>query len=146
MRREIWTTVVLIAMLIGFVSCALSARIYNLDNGEVVIATFKYSGTGRGSVKATLPSGEVCKGEYVTVAGGTTGWGSVFPTVYGPGGSASASSIGYGTSIENKQKGTAIVIGNRGTVVECEYVTSAFSAQGYGACRDNKGNRYKLMF
>jgi hypothetical protein len=73
-------------------------------------------------------------------------WGSVFATVYGPAGSATATDTGYSGSIENKQKGSAIVTGNQGTVVECEYVTSAFGAQGYGACKDNKGNRYKLMF
>lgn len=145
-ERSIIAAALAILLTTAGLGCALTARVYNLDTGQVITATFMYSGSGRGSVEFVLPSGEVCKGEYVTVAGGTTSWGSVFATVYGPGGSATATGTGYGRSIENMQKGTAIAIGNRGAVIECEYVTSAYGAQGYGACKDNKGNRYKLMF
>jgi hypothetical protein len=149
MRREICINAAAVTILVAtlvLVGCALKARIYNLDTGQVLVATFNYSGSGKGPIEITLPSGEVCKGEYLTVAGGSMAWGSVFATVYGPAGSATATDTGYSGSIENKQKGSAIVTGNQGTVVECEYVTTAAGAEGYGACKDNKGNRYKLMF
>jgi hypothetical protein len=124
----------------------LGARVYNLDSGEVLEATFRYTGSGKGPVEFTLPSGVSCSGEYVTVAGGSTGWGSVFASVYGPGGAATGTATALGGSIENKQRGSAVATCPGGRVFECEYVTSAWSAQGYGACKDNLGQKYRLMF
>jgi hypothetical protein len=102
MRREICISAAAVTILVAtlvLIGCALKARIYNLDTGQVLVATFKYSGSGKGPIEITLPSGEVCKGEYVTVAGGSTAWGSVFATVYGPAGYATAAGIGYSGSI-----------------------------------------------
>jgi hypothetical protein len=127
-------------------NCSLNGRLYNLSTGEQLTAKFTYSGSGRGQIQLTSPGGESFNGEYVTVAGGSMAWGTIFSSVYTPGGSAFGSASAVGGSIENMQKGSAIVTGNKGTVIQCEYVTSAYSAQGYGACQDNKGNHYKLMF
>jgi hypothetical protein len=71
-----------------------------------------------------LPSGEACTGEYVTVTDDTLTWGSVF--------TAGSVVNGYAVTTQGKQRGTAIVTGNKGTTIECEYVTNASSPSGYG--------------
>jgi len=137
----------LVAVVALSLSCgARKARLYNLDSGQVLNASFTWGGSGKGKLTIVMPDGEQCTGEYVTVPEGSSTWGSVFGTVYGPGGSVSGSATGYSVSVEGKQKGTAIATSNKGTVIECEYVTSSWSPQGYGACQDNKGTVYRLMF
>ncbi len=117
--------------------CTLHGRLYNLETGATTIVTFSYSGSGHGHLTGTLPSGEVMKGEYTTMADAAYGWGSI----YGTGGSATAST---GT-VSGKQYGTAVATGDKGTVINCEYVTG-MSLHGSGACKDNHGGKYKLMF
>ena len=119
--------------------CTYAARLYDVQvGGAPVPAKFKWNGSGHGRIEITLPSGEVCTGEYVTVADDTTTWGSVF---------AGGSTInGYAVATQGKQRGSAIVTGNQGTTIQCEYVTSASSPSGYGSCRDNHEKIYKLMF
>lgn len=119
-----------------------AARLYDMQSGGVATATFKWNGSGHGVVEIALPSGELCKGEYVTISDDVTTWGSIFATGSAGGGIAS----GYGLTTQGKQKGSAVAVGDRGTTVECEYVTSASSPQGYGTCRDNHQKSYKLMF
>jgi len=118
-------------------SCTMHGHLYNLATGETTVVSFSYSGSGHGHLSATLASGEVFKGEYTTTADAAYGWGSIYST----GGFATAST---GT-VNGKQYGTAVATGDKGTVIECEYVTS-MSLHGSGACKDNHGGKYKLMF
>jgi hypothetical protein len=118
--------------------CTKHGHIYNLATGETTEVDFSYSGSGHGHLSATLASsGEVFKGEYTTTADATYGWGSI----YSASGSASAST----STVSGKQYGTAVATGDKGTVIDCEYVTS-MSLHGSGACKDNHGGKYKLMF
>lgn len=136
-----------IVFIMTLLSCALSARLYNLETGLVLPARFYYSGGGTGRAEIRLPDGEICIGEYVTIVGGSTSWGNIFGSVYSPTGSASGLAHSFSGNIDNLQKGTAIGTGSNGTIIECEYLTSAWSpTDGYGACHDNRGNKYKLMF
>jgi len=54
-------------------------------------------------------------------------------------------STATGGSLSARQEGQAIATGE-GEVVECEYVVSAWTAHGSGACKDREGNLHKLMF
>lgn len=120
--------------------CVLHARLYNLSTGEVTPAEFTYGGSGRGKITAVLASGEKLHGEYITSARQSANWGSIYAAVYGSEGAA------YGNSgSKSNQYGTAIVTGDRGTVMDCEYVTNSL-VHGSGACTDNNGGRYKLIF
>jgi hypothetical protein len=148
-RLHIFLKAVVVTLIsLTICACTIKAKGYNFDTGQVITATFKYSGSGRGPIDATLPSGETCKGEYVTLPSGSTGWGSIFAMLYGPIGAATTAIGTSKNSTDNTQKGTAVVTCEQGTVVECEYVagTGTFGPRGYGACKDNKGNNYKLMF
>jgi hypothetical protein len=121
--------------------CTLQARLYNLSTGEVTVATFTYGGSGRGKISAVLGSGEQLKGEYITFVHAPLNWGSVYADVYGAGGATYTN----GSNQKSNQYGTAVVTGNEGFVADCEYVTSAL-VHGTGACKDNQGTLYKLVF
>ena len=137
-KRAVVAAFLLVSSVVGG-GCTYAARLYDVQaGGPPVPAKFKWSGSGRGRIEIRLPSGEVCTGEYVTVADDTTTWGSVFV--------AGSTINGYAVTAQGKQRGTAIVTGNQGTTIQCEYVTSATSPSGYGSCRDNGGKIYKLMF
>jgi hypothetical protein len=124
-------------------SCTLHGRIYNLTTGEVTPVTITYGGSGRGKISAVVASsGEQISGEYLTFAHLPANWGSVYAKVYGTEGSAYTSGASLGKS---NQYGTAVVTGDKGSVVDCEYVTTALT-HGAGACADKQGTLYKLMF
>jgi hypothetical protein len=115
----------------------MHGRLYNLETGAQTALSYSYNGSGHGRLSGTPPSGEAMKGEYTTVADAAVGWGSIYSST----GSASASTV----STSNKQYGTAVATGDKGTVIQCEYVTG-MSGHGSGACKDNHGGKYKLMF
>ena len=119
--------------------CVRSARLYNLNEPEILEAHFKDSGTGHGTAWIGQKEKTArCRGEYSTVPGGSSAWG----TIYTSAGVVSASAV----ALENEQRGQAILQCADGRVIECEYVTSAVSGGGHGACRDNRDARYRLMF
>ena len=138
--------VFLLFLLLVSPACTRWGRLYNLTTGEVTTMEYSYSGSGRGKIRGVLPSGEKLQGEYVTIAGGRTDWGMIYASVYGAGGSTSGSGTVLSSQMESKQRGTAIATGDKGTIIQCEYITSAWSGAGSGACKDNKGVLYKLMF
>ena len=123
--------------------CTLHGRLYNLTTGEVTPVTMTYSGSGKGKISAVVASsGEKVNGEYLTFAHVPLNWGSTYAKVYGTEGSAFTSGSSLGKS---NQYGTAVATGDKGSVVDCEYVTTAL-AHGSGACIDKQGTLYKLMF
>ena len=138
--------ILVLSVILTLSGCTKKARLYNLTTGEVSIAQYSYSGSGKGKINIALASGENLNGEYVTVAGGDVAWGSIYGSVYGPQGSASGSGVAYAASIETKQHGSAIATGDQGTIIQCEYITSAWNGAGSGACKDNHGTLYRLMF
>ena len=77
------------------------------------------------------------------VHGGAVGWGSVYSSVYGTAGSASANSNGTAVALSLQGQGSAILTGDKGTVLNCEFISSG---HGTGACEDSHGAKYKLMF
>lgn len=119
--------------------CQRTARLYNLATGEVFSIVYK-----KKRITGTMPSGEKLNGEYSTIQGGSVTWGNIYASVYGSGGSATGSSTGIAVNLDTQARGSAIATGDRGTIIECEYI--AGTDAGAGACKDNRGNKYKLMF
>ncbi len=140
--RKLLLSLALLISLVG-VACTLHGRIYNLTTGEVTPVTISYGGSGRGKISGVVASsGEKVSGEYITFARVPVSWGSIYAKVYGTEGSAYTSGVSLGKS---NQYGTAVVTGDKGSVVDCEYVTTALT-HGSGACADKQGTLYKLMF
>ena len=135
---------VLVAGLTWGCATTKTARLYDLDSARVLRAVYEDRGSGRGPITMESPDGVTCEGEYSTVARGSIGWGTIFATAQGQGGTASGTGSVIALEIENAQRGMAIATCTDSVVIECEYLTSR--AGGYGGCRDNNGRRYRLMF
>ena len=59
-----------------------TARLYNLDSGEITPLKCSHRHRTTGTVSGTLPGGEKLSGEYVTVVNSAVGWGSIYSGVY----------------------------------------------------------------
>lgn len=134
-----------LALLLLLASCVttsrnMPARLYSLADGRVIQATFSFAGSTGGEVRMDLPTGEILGGEYRTLRSGFSGWGAIFAQ-----GGVSAGTVAVRS---DQYRGTAIASGPRGTVIECEYVTSSSRSrpEGHGTCRDNGGQLYRLIF
>ena len=104
-----------------------------------------------GGITLSLPNGEQCTGKWSSIApmsvgyssgigfGSTTiGMSSVWQTVYGSGFSM--------RNLPGVNKGEAMLVGNKGTVIQVEYYTGSGTANGTGVAKDNKGNIFKVLF
>lgn len=133
------------------VGCARTAHLYpisadNTGTPHVLTATFISSGTGHGSITIPLPSGEILKGEFSVVRGGTIGFGSIIANAYGTGGYASGSALGTGYSMQGASHGMASAVGDKGTSMQCEFYNDNWSGHGYGACKASTGTLYRLQY
>jgi hypothetical protein len=89
--------------------------------GGVLPLEFVARGTGTGPATIVMGSGELMQGEYTIVRGGGVGFGSIFATVYGPGGSASGLATNTRYDIPGGSPGVASLFGDRGTAIQCEF-------------------------
>ena len=112
----------------------------------VLTGQFVAHGTGHGAVEITMPDGEVLKGEFSIVRGGSVGFGSIYGEVYGPNGSASMSGESTTRTVPGGSQGMASTFGTKGTSVDCEFYNDNFSGHGMGARRSSKGALYRLQY
>ncbi len=104
-----------------------------------------------GEITMTLPDGEQCTGKWSSIAPmsfgfssatasgrATNGMSTIWSTVYGSG-----FSMG---NLPGVNKGEAMLVGNKGTVIQVEFYTGSGTANGAGVAKDNKGNIYKVLF
>lgn len=141
---DVVKTIAVLSLLLLTSGCEHTARLYDLNSGQITPAKFSYSGSGSGTISLNLVDGSTCSGEYFTVTGGVTSWGTVFGQVWGTQGPVSGLATSMGGVTPNEQLGTAVAVCTGGGSMECEYV--ARGPHGHGACRDNKGKLFKLMF
>jgi hypothetical protein len=140
------------------IACSTTATLYPVDgplskNQPLPVLTASVDGIigNTGGIFLTLPDGEQCNGKWSSLApmsvgfstasasGATTnGMASAWATVYGSG-----FSVGNLTGIN---KGEAMLVGNRGTVIQVEFYTGSGTANGSGVDKDNKGNIFKVLF
>jgi hypothetical protein len=141
-RMSMWIVVFLAAALLG---CTAHGNVYNLATGEKTPFSYTYNGSGHGKMTATFANGEVGTGEYSIVVGGSVGWGSVYGSVYGPTGSVAGSATATSVSQEGRRQGEAILTGNKGSILTCEF-TVGMTGHGFGACQSKTGELYKVLF
>jgi hypothetical protein len=99
-----------------------------------------------GTIDITMPDGEALQGDYSIVAGGSIGFGSVFGTVYGGGGVASGTGTSTSVAMSAEGQGSASLVENAGTSMQCEFLNNNMTGHGYGACRSSKGSVYRLIY
>jgi hypothetical protein len=135
MRTVVTCSLLSLLLLYG---CTKEAHLYDLTTGAQTLIRYSANGRGRGTLTGQLATRETLKGEYTTVVNAAVGWGSIYSGVY----SATGTSVAVGGS----QRGSAVMTGDKGLVLNCEYISSAWNGHGTGACEDNHGTKYKLMF
>lgn len=138
--------------------CSTTATLYPVDGPlsklqplPVLTATAGGITGNTGNISLTMPDGEFCKGRWSSIApmsvgystasatgSATSGMSSVWATVYGSGFSVS--------NLPGVNKGEAMLVGNRGTVIHVEFYTGSGTANGLGVAKDNKGNIFKVIF
>jgi hypothetical protein len=118
-----------------------TGTIYNLTSGERIVFTYANK-----MMTATLASGERLTGDYATIAEGSDSWGEIYNRGTTQSGAQwnSSNTSSRSSQREASARGTAIATGDKGTIIQCEYVTTQTSGTGF--CEDNHGVRYKLMF
>jgi hypothetical protein len=136
--RQVRRPLIIVLVAVLQISCVHQARLYDVSSGNIPVASFKGSGHGPIWLGGRSLQSAPCKGEYSTVADGDVSWGQI----YSGAGVASATVA----SISAGQRGSAIARCDDGTVYQCEYVASGWTGGGTGACQNNHGRRYRLMF
>lgn len=132
-------------------------RLYNLDTGDIISAEMGYADSGHGLMTATIPTGEVCKGEY-TIAGAGRSYGpSRYEDQTRPPEETQSQNVtgkdlswaeayGYGPGTYVQPIGSATLVGERGTVLEIVIYSYYYyhGVHGDGVGRDNHGNWYRV--
>jgi hypothetical protein len=131
-----------LCLLVG-TAFAGTAHLYNLTDGTMTVLKFSRWRGDHGPLHGTMPSGESLTGEYSVTRGGSASWGSIYASVYSPEGSATGSANSTRLGVSLRGEGTAILTGDKGTILNCEFISSG---HGFGACQDNHGVKYKLVF
>ena len=130
--------------------CARDAHLYPANNsantGGVLTAHFMDYGNGHGEIEIPMPSGELLKGEYSLVRGGSVGFGSIYSSVYGKGGNARMTETSTSYEVPGGSPGMASAFGDSGTSMQCEFYNDNFSNHGYGGCRSSAGALYRIQY
>lgn len=125
-----------------------TGRIYNLSTGEVFPLVSKTNRAGHSVITAgPTKSGETFTGEATSIDNAVRSTSSGGATVSTPGVpyDTYVRSSSYAVSRPGYQNGSAILVGNQGTVIDAVYrVTLAGTGEGEG--RDNKGTAYRVQF
>ena len=149
--NKIWRSCfVLFASLILF-GCTITREVnlYPTDNkSDITVLHGQLQGHGElhGVANITMPNGEILSGEYSIAAGGSIGFGGIFGSVYGPGGLTSASGTSTSMAVSAEGEGSASLVGNRGTLMQCEFMNNNMFGHGYGACKITDGSTYRMMY
>lgn len=129
-------------------SCTITADLYPVEgpyaqSQPVPVLKAKVHGVlgNSGKIDLRMPTGELCKGRWSSVAPASSGIN------VGVNVSIGAASPDWKDMIQpGKNRGEAYLIGDRGTTLEVVFFTGAGTASGFGEARDNRGNRYKVLF
>jgi hypothetical protein len=117
--------------------CADTGRVFPLDQTSAAIGTPKFEfvrqGIGRGPVTVTMPDGEILKGEYQVTENASVG--VAFSGV------RMATGVAYGSGRHT----VANVIGDRGTIMNCDFVLD-IGGHGSGICQTSPQNaQYRVL-
>jgi len=158
LRMKTFRICILLISVSILISCSTTATLYPIDGPlskiqPLPVITAKADGImgNTGNISLTFPDGELCKGRWSSIAPmsvdfstasatgtATNGMSSVWATVYGTGFSVS--------NLAGVNRGEAVIVGDKGTVIQVEFYTGSGTANGAGVAKDNKGNIFKVLF
>jgi hypothetical protein len=113
------------------------ARIYNIESGAKLEIGFKFKFySGHGQIVGKGPTGNALEGEY-SIGGMNAGWGQI----YSNGKTTTVTTVGL-----TDRRGALFATDGSGFTIHCEFLTDATTTHGSGACKDNGGHIYQLMY
>lgn len=130
--------------------CSITASVYPIAGPmseqlplPVLAAQVHSVHKNTGQIDMMLPSGEKLVGKWSSIApqssSATIGaLSSTWTTVFG--------SSFTTANLPGVNRGEAMLVGDRGTVMEVEFFTGSGTANGTGVAKDNQGNYYKVLF
>jgi hypothetical protein len=150
---------VFLAMLSALASgCSTTATLYPIDGPlakesplPVITATADGITGNTGNISLVLPDGEICTGRWSSIAPMSVRYSAATASGMVSSGLASAwvTAYGSGFTIANQpgvNRGQAMLVGNRGTIIEVEFYTGSGTANGVGVAKDNRGNVFRMIF
>lgn len=152
---KILATAVLVTVI---TACSTTATLYPVEGPlsrqqPLTVLTAAVDGImgNTGGISLSLPDGEHCTGKWSSIAPMSVGFTTAIASVSATNSMASAwaTVYGYGFSVSNLpgvNKGEAMLVGDRGTVIQVEFYTGSGTANGSGVAKDNKGNVFKMLF
>ncbi len=125
-----------------FTGCASSARLHNLDTGEVIPIKLKNYGIGEGEVVGKLPNGKEAIGAHILMSGGVANW-TTHDCQIAPGSCEWAQSQGFSFDQPNTKYGYAVLVADS-VLIKIMYAIDRHTSYGCGI--DNHGQKYRLIF
>ena len=122
--------------------CTSSARLQNLDTGEVIPIKLTNYGIGEGEIFGKLPNGKEAIGAHVLVSGGVTNWGTRDCQI-DAGGCEWAKALGFSFDKPNAKYGYAVLVADN-VLIKLMYAIDRRTSYGCGI--DNIGRKYRLQF
>jgi hypothetical protein len=129
--------------LLALAACENMGGLYPVNAGDAasaeIPAHFTWAGTGTGSLDVVMPGGETMSGNFGPAYGDASHFGDVFNAVYGP----------YSTLPDSPNKGaptTAMLKGNKGSSMQCEFYNDDYTNHGFGGCKASNGALYRIRY
>jgi hypothetical protein len=154
----LWKTLATAVLVAVISACSTTATFYPVDGPlskqqplPVLTATVDGIMGNTGNILLSLPDGEHCTGKWSSIAPMSVGFTTATASLSATNSMASAWTTVYGSgfSVSNLpgvNKGEAMLVGDRGTVIQVEFYTGSGTANGSGVAKDNKGNVFKVLF
>jgi len=138
--------ILFVLLTIVLCGCVTTARLYNLNEASVIYAKFGNYGIGHAKITAIAPDGEQFEGEYTTLSNMSMSTGFGTASAFSSDNYVWAQAQGFSFNQPGKQFGSAVIVGDRGTVIEIIYAVDPWTSHGSGVAKDNKGNKYRVQF
>ena len=142
--------IALLFVLVLLLGCTNKARLYPANDLAAQIglleAEYVDSEMGGGEITVVMPDGEILKGEYTIADTASVGFGYIYTSVFGSGGSAYGTDSATSMAASGSSPGIATLLGDKGTMMQCEYFVSNLREKDCGACKSSNGALYRLHF
>lgn len=134
MTRTAFSSVALLSVAVALCSAACAgtqqARLYDMRNGQSSGLTVNRAYLDSGTVSGSLPEGESCNGRFSEVPVDLARKLGTADLLYS----------------ENAESSVALLTCSSGKQLRCSMVRRPGEGFSYGACKDQQGTEYDMMF
>lgn len=142
----------------ALVGCTTTASLYPVEGPlaeakplPVLLAQVDGILGSTGGIRITMPDGELCEGRWSSISPMSVSYGNGAASASVSNGLTSAWGTVYGSAVSianvpGVNRGEAMLVGTKGTVIRVEFLTGSGTASGTGVATDNHGNVFKVLF